>query len=326
MSFEDLGARLRELRQSRGYQLEDAAKQIKLSERTLASIEEGRQNDLPHTVYAKGFVRTYARFLGMSDEEITEGLADAFPMEEEDNVAPIKVLHQPKRQKGTWGTLVILFILAALAVGGWFLYSNVFSENNEPPAAPAVQSSSESDEDDARSRLAAAEVPEEVVGEAAPSAGSNEVPDTDVAVNATEEPVNTALEAADNSDVTGPIYFESGSDAKENELGRAQPSVTSPGKKHRVVITATQECWIKAITDKGDERPFNLPKNQSSVFTFDKFLKLRLGNVAGVKIRYNGRDFPVPPGANTRDLVFPPQYKRSTGSALLCPSYLQAGF
>ena len=312
MSFEELGARLRALRQSRGYNLEDAANQIKLSERTLASIEEGRQSDLPHTSYAKGFVRTYARFLGMSDEEIAESLATAFPVEEED-LPPVRILRQPKKQGNTY---VILLVLCLLAAGGWYAYSKILSKSSEYTAVPPVQNSSVSAEmaaannpDEPEKKVTAGEgtaenmkaenlEPETASGEQAAGAES-EKPDSGPSSHPEAE--------ISEPDVEGPVYFESGRDVKENESESAQPGTAAPGKKHRVVITATEECWIKAITDKGDERPFNLPKNQSSVFTFDKFLKLRLGNVAGVKIRYNGRDFPIPPGSNTRDLVFPPE-------------------
>lgn len=311
MSFEDLGARLRALRESRGHDLEDVARHIKLSERTLLSIEEGRQNDLPHPVYAKGFIRAYARFLGMSAEEIAESLAEAFPAEEDDNAAPVKVLHQPKRKSSAYGTVVILFILAVLAIGSWYFYSNVISKNEELPATPVIQSSiADPDEEQAQTESSGAKLPEGVVSVSGSNVEAGLAAENSSNATSLSETTLSDSESENsnlNSDVVGPIYFESGRGASENETRRTQPSVTSPGRKHRVVITATEECWIKATTDKGDERPFNLPKNQSSVFTFDEFLKLRLGNVAGVKIRYNGRDFPIPPGSNTRDLIFPPK-------------------
>ncbi len=320
MSVDDFGARLRALRQSKGLSLEDAARHIKLSKRTLLSIEEGRREDLPHPVYAKGFVRTYSQFLGMPEDELAESMNNIFPPEEEEYVAPV-LIRQPRKGNPVW-TVVILLLLAVLGIGAWYVYSNLISHrSDEQPVAPSAITSSVTPLNDqaemgkilppaetppaAPDSLAEenwAPVPQENTTQAAPpvSSAAPEAATPDVQAGVVNE--------LPNSDVEGPIYFESGRGVVDNP--EEQPPAASPsgGKKNRVVITATEECWIKATSDSGDERPFNLPKNQSSVFTFDKFLKLRLGNVGGVKIRYNGRDFPIPSGpGNTRDLVFPPK-------------------
>ncbi len=320
MSFDDLGARLRALRQSKGLSLEDAARHIKLSERTLLSIEEGRQDDLPHPVYAKGFVRTYSQLLGMPEAELAENLNSVFPAEEEEYVAPV-IIKQPRKNNPVW-TVLILLLLAILGIGAWYVYSNLISHRSaEQPVAPAAVSSSAAPsgpEAEVRENLPYAENPSVAAGEPAEEEGTAAVPQENIVQAA--PPVSPAapetaapgietgvVNELPNSDVEGPIYFESGRGVVNNPEEPLQAASPSAGKKNRVVITATEECWIKATSDSGDERPFNLPKNQSSVFTFDKFLKLRLGNAGGVKIRYNGRDFPIPSGqGNTRDLIFPP--------------------
>lgn len=332
--FGELGARLRALRQSKGLELADAARHIKLSERTLLSIEEGRQGDLPHTVYAKGFVRTYAQLLGMPEAEIGETLNAVFPPEEEEYSAPV-ILMKPARKSSPVGTIIILLLLAILAIGGWYVYSNVISKGSEEqpaapaatsaPAAPAAHAASADSEADARANLAnfdsqpspeslrTSDPAETDMPDQASSAADRQT-DTSSPVSAGDDTAASGSQAGTagggaNADVEGPIYFESGRGLTgDGTDGQAQAVASTGAKKHRVVVTATEECWIKATTDKGDERPFNLPKNQSSVFTFDEFLKLRLGNAAGVKIRYNGRDFPIPAsGGNTRDMVFPPR-------------------
>ena len=320
MSVDDFGARLRALRQSKGLSLEDAARHIKLSERTLLSIEEGRREDLPHPVYAKGFVRTYSQFLGMPEDELAESMNSIFPPEEEEYVAPV-LIRQPRKGNPVW-TVVILLLLAVLGIGAWYVYSNLISHrSDEQPVAPAAITSSVTPLDDqaeVRKNLSSTETPPAVPDS---RAEENSAPVPQENTTQAVPPVSAvAPEAATpdvqagvvnelpNSDVEGPIYFESGRGVVDNPEEQSPAASPSGGKKNRVVITATEECWIKATSDSGDERPFNLPKNQSSVFTFDKFLKLRLGNAAGVKIRYNGRDFPIPAGpGNTRDLVFPPK-------------------
>lgn len=309
MQFEELGASLQSLRLSKGLELSDIARNIKLSERTLTSIEAGRGEDLPHDVYAKGFVRTYAKYLGMPEEELNTALLEAFPVDENEVNAPPVALFKQQRKSNKLGTFIVLLFLALLALGAWYIYSNVISKNQDPPAAPAINTSSE------LSAPAESGVPA-TFGAQDPAANSTQSlleknfgPGATLDGNSKEdalsaEAVNT--EPAENNpvteqnDVEGAVFFDS---SAQDQASGARAAV----KKYRVVVTATQECWLKATTDTGDERQFNLPKNQSSVFTFDKFLKLRLGNAAGVKIRYNGRDFPMPADrGNTRDLVFPP--------------------
>lgn len=299
MLLEEFGASLRSLRQSRGLQLEDVARHIKLPERTLASIEEGREKDLPHTVYAKGFIRTYAKFLGMPDEEISTALNAVFPVDESEEMAPpITLIKHRRRGSGRLGTIFILLLLAALAIGGWYVYTNVIYKNTEQPAVPVTTSRSSD------SAAPSAESYDDfVLSESSQNSSSHD--EMHNQANSQADNVGQDNHAvADTSDVEGPVFFDSDANVGGSDTGNA----VEADKKHRVVVTATEECWLKAKTDSGDERQFNLPKNQSSVFTFDKSLKLRLGNAAGVKIRYNGRDFPVPDGpGNTRDLFFPPK-------------------
>lgn len=62
-----VGERLRETRIAAGITLEEAARQTKLSVRQLTAIEEGDWARLPAPVYVRGFIRTYAGLLGISD-------------------------------------------------------------------------------------------------------------------------------------------------------------------------------------------------------------------------------------------------------------------
>ena len=65
MDLRKLGALLREERERRSLSLDDVSNKIKISKTCLAAIEEGDEEKLPHPVYAKGFIRNYARLLDM---------------------------------------------------------------------------------------------------------------------------------------------------------------------------------------------------------------------------------------------------------------------
>jgi cytoskeletal protein RodZ len=64
------GIRLREAREEKNLSLEEVSKQTKIKTAFLESIENGEYNKLPSSSYALGFVRNYARFLGIKDSEI----------------------------------------------------------------------------------------------------------------------------------------------------------------------------------------------------------------------------------------------------------------
>lgn len=69
---ESVGYYLRRTREVREIELEDIAKKTKISIRFLKAIEEGKWDLLPGDVFAKGFIRTYAQYLGLNPEEMVE--------------------------------------------------------------------------------------------------------------------------------------------------------------------------------------------------------------------------------------------------------------
>jgi len=70
MTLEELGDLLRQERERREMSLETAASEMKISKRYLIALEEARTEHLPHPVYAKGFLKSYARLLGLDPEEL----------------------------------------------------------------------------------------------------------------------------------------------------------------------------------------------------------------------------------------------------------------
>jgi cytoskeletal protein RodZ len=64
-----LGERFRAAREARGLSLSDVADQIRIRSLYLAAIEEENWSTIGAPVYVRGFLRTYARFLGIDPEE-----------------------------------------------------------------------------------------------------------------------------------------------------------------------------------------------------------------------------------------------------------------
>jgi cytoskeleton protein RodZ len=67
-----IGETLREARRRRGYSLADAAASTRVRESHLAALEEDEFGALGSDVYVRGFLRSYAKFLGLDADALLE--------------------------------------------------------------------------------------------------------------------------------------------------------------------------------------------------------------------------------------------------------------
>lgn len=59
---------LRSAREARGISLATAERELRIRQRYLAALEDGLHDDLPGDVYARGFLRSYAAYLGLQPD------------------------------------------------------------------------------------------------------------------------------------------------------------------------------------------------------------------------------------------------------------------
>jgi cytoskeletal protein RodZ len=69
MEMANFGSLLREARERRSISLADVAKKTKLSQSSLELLETGRLEGLPPEVFVRGFIRSYARSVGLRESE-----------------------------------------------------------------------------------------------------------------------------------------------------------------------------------------------------------------------------------------------------------------
>jgi cytoskeletal protein RodZ len=69
METAHFGSLLREARERRCISLADVARKTKLSKGSLQLLEAGQLDDLPPDVFVRGFIRSYARSVGMREAE-----------------------------------------------------------------------------------------------------------------------------------------------------------------------------------------------------------------------------------------------------------------
>jgi cytoskeleton protein RodZ len=114
-----LGADLRAARESLGWTLPAIASQLRIRLPFLEAIEEGRIADLPGNTYAVGFLRTYAKALGLDQEEIVRRFRA-----EAGNISRKTPLHfpAPMPDRGVpAGALVLVgAVIAILAYAAWY--------------------------------------------------------------------------------------------------------------------------------------------------------------------------------------------------------------
>jgi len=84
----EIGAALAERRKVRGLTIEKVTQSIKIRIPYLKGIEKGDWNELPGEVYAKGFVKRYAGFLGLDGEKLLAPYLAERPSSSEQENAP----------------------------------------------------------------------------------------------------------------------------------------------------------------------------------------------------------------------------------------------
>ena len=87
-----IGENLRRERLRRNLDLDSVSRELKISSRFLEAIEAEKFDKLPGGVFARSFVRQYARLLGMNEEEAAAAVQGALEQEPE-----IPNLRRPRR-------------------------------------------------------------------------------------------------------------------------------------------------------------------------------------------------------------------------------------
>src|ERR1041384_1410628 len=120
------GDRLRRERGMRGITLEEITESTKISRRHLEALESEHFEQLPGGVFNKGFVKAYARFLGIDeDQAVTDYSQASNEQPEPENKFPLEIHEEPNRElTPRRSNLPMLFALAALAgvLVGYFFW------------------------------------------------------------------------------------------------------------------------------------------------------------------------------------------------------------
>jgi cytoskeleton protein RodZ len=129
------GVRLKQEREQRGVTLEEISSTTKIGTRMLQALEEDHFDQLPGGIFNKGFIRAYARCLGLDEEQaIADYLVASgnVPSEKDKDkksdgvstTSSFELQAEAERESNVpWGTFAILLVLAALGFAAWGVYS-----------------------------------------------------------------------------------------------------------------------------------------------------------------------------------------------------------
>lgn len=120
-----LGSWLRSQREARGVSLRDIADSSKISLRYLEALEQDRFDVLPAPVFAKGFLREYARVVGLDPDEAVNlyllSRAEAEPAGEEE-VPSLAASRRSSPSTLGYGLLLALAVVAFVGVAALLSY------------------------------------------------------------------------------------------------------------------------------------------------------------------------------------------------------------
>ncbi len=293
MNLQEMGERLRQERERRGFTLDEVVLKTKISRTNIEAIEAGRKDDLPHPVYAKGFVKNYARLLGLDPEEFGRALALEYTVAEDDFGTPPTVEKpmavparraRTKARKSRWQFLVLLLVVAAVAAGLLIYFMRA------PSTLPgAVSTESEV------MRPVTGDVPSltpnevhKAVPEAAPEAAP--APEPEAAPAAAPKPV-APKPAAQAAPAAPPVHKAEPQAPAATPAPAAPTADTAPAVQyaHHLDITATDLCWVHGLVDGSTEVDLMLQPGEHKRLRFNDSLTVKFGNAGGVDLAYDGK-------------------------------------
>ncbi|MEW5899394.1 MAG: RodZ domain-containing protein [Bacillota bacterium] len=135
-----IGETFKQVRKERGLSLEEIAEKTKIRRRYLEAIEEENFGLLPGRVYVKGFLRNYAKFLGLNPEPLVALYEERYPGEQP---AAVAAEVPPKKEKIVHSRrkpLIYVFLAAVLCLAAFGLYAwqagALFSQAPDDVRAP----------------------------------------------------------------------------------------------------------------------------------------------------------------------------------------------
>ncbi|PJX13487.1 DUF4115 domain-containing protein [Halomonas sp. 141] len=268
------GELLSRQREALGVPISDAARVLNLRTAVVEGLEKDNYEEIPVTAYRRGYLRSYAKYLGLDERLVLEAYqARHGGSESERKVTPVAVTRPPSKV-GAWlfklVTLLVIVGLIGVTVAWWQ------SRGGSEPPSMGTSSTLEEDAADTTTPPPAEPVVEPTPVVIPPMIDEpqvsmdDEVADTD----ATDAPAKPATDVA------------------EVQAPEAEAEDTAPepiANPNLLELTFNEQSWTE-IFDANNQRVFvglQAPGTTASVEGTPPF-RLTIGNATGVELRYQG--------------------------------------
>ena len=249
------GERMRREREMRGIKLEEITESTKISRRNLLALEEEHFDRLPGGIFNKGFVRAYARFLGLDEEQAVQDFLTASaeydqPAALQPPAPPTTVIKLPvirseaaeKRKDLVWA-LAALLVLAVGGIGWYYLNYGKLPAMSGPSSARAASN---------------------------PTQEHSGLPAT---AHANNEPIQQGGSAPE---------LKSTSATAIGSAGAPQQAVV-------LAIRANQTSWVSMLVDGKPYLEEELIAGSERTVQARESIVLKTGNAGGLEFSYNGQ-------------------------------------
>jgi len=276
------GDKLRREREMRGVTLDEIAEATKIGTRSLRALEEERFDQLPGGIFNKGFVRSYARFLGLDEEQavadyvVAQGeqpskadvLEKMAAQAEAARVNEAASLGEKAGNSGKlWVALAVIVLVAAGAVGGWKYYQKYRQQGQ------VVQSDVD---------VPAPQVQTTPAGPVSLTSGDANPTSSNTAANTSAQPSTSASTPSALSSVVQPTKSVKASDTKP------PGSTTKPLELQIHVVRAT---WLSVQADGKEPTTETLRDSATKTVLAQDRVVLTTGN--SVEVTCNGKSLGI---------------------------------
>ena len=291
-----IGETLRRERLRRGWSLEHVAAETKITVHLLEAIEADQFDRLPGGVFARNFVRQYARMLKLDEDEIItafrqqfEQPAEAAAAEQQPqpvasfHLAPLEDFRQRLGPGSSLSAFIWLVVVMLACAGVYGLWQRARRTAAAAPSVVAV-------------RKAEPQSTPAVSPKAAESAAAPATPKQDF----------RPAEVSDTGAISVPEPATSKSVEETPAATEEQPAAT-PGAVH-VVLTATEPVWVSIKSDGTHIYSGTLDAQQIRKFDAAHKMTVLVGNAGSLEVSLNGNPVgPIGPTGEIRTLVLTPE-------------------
>jgi cytoskeletal protein RodZ len=134
----EIGNSLREARLRQGLDFPQVEQATKIRGKWLRALEEEQFDVLPAQTYVKGFLRTYAEYLGLDGQLYVDEFNSRHVVGEDDPALRARRSARVRQRRGVESRVVVLALLGIVAVTALVIVAWRYGGSNNKPTLPAV--------------------------------------------------------------------------------------------------------------------------------------------------------------------------------------------